>query len=63
MSASNTAGYDVRHGRIHPDWPRCSLCHKQVRSLYSLPGDKSARMCAPCFFRASVTFRPAQEPQ
>lgn len=29
---------------------RCSLCGKTVRSVYSLPGDKSVRMCSTCFF-------------
>jgi hypothetical protein len=28
----------------------CALCKKQTRSLYALPGERGAKLCATCFF-------------
>lgn len=28
----------------------CALCKKATRSLYALPGERGAKLCADCFF-------------
>jgi hypothetical protein len=36
----------------------CALCKKPVRSLYALPGERGAKLCAACFFSPLPTADP-----
>jgi hypothetical protein len=33
----------------------CALCGKEVRSVYALPGERSVKLCAQCFFKPPPT--------
>jgi hypothetical protein len=34
---------------------KCSLCGKPVRSVYALPGERTVKLCATCFFKPVPT--------
>lgn len=36
----------------------CALCGRRCRSLYALPGERKAYLCASCFFKPIPTTTP-----